>query len=128
MLTLDAPAGRLYEASMTPHELAVALRAMRVAAGLSQSALAAKLACTRSNISLVEGGHHWPTSPMLLAWTEACGRQVAFIDPAIGEALASVPHQDQERTAKIILRLAGLSESHRVAVDALLSALTLHKD
>ena len=124
MLTLARDEARSYRASMTLQDLAQALRAMRVNAGMSQHELAAKLACSRANVSLIEQGHHAPSAVLLLAWTEACGRRMAFIDPLVGEAMASIADHDQERALRVLLMMSRLNARQRAAIDSLVASLS----
>ena len=109
---------------MMLQDLAQALRAMRVNAGMSQHELAAKLACSRANVSLIEQGHHAPSAVLLLAWTEACGRRMAFIDPLVGEAMASIADHDQERALRVLLMMSRLNARQRAAIDSLVASLS----
>lgn len=130
LLALDEPEPFAYTHDMehSPSETGAALRQMRLEAGLSQVELAARLMCSRANVGMIESGHHFPAMQLLLAWTEACGRTVAFIAPAVGASLAAVRQQDQERVARLLVALGRLNDRQRAAVDALLLAFYAEND
>ena len=107
------------------------LRSIRKRAGLTQVALAGRLACSPKRIANVEGGSRRPNLDLIRLWAEACGRRFAYSfgprdsDPAIERsvtALRSAPMEAQRAVAEI-LDEAGLAEEHALeALESLVGA------
>jgi transcriptional regulator with XRE-family HTH domain len=57
------------------------IRDARLAAGLSQAALAARIGTSRRHVIRLEHGEHRPSPPMLRRIAEATGRETSSIDP-----------------------------------------------
>lgn len=73
--------------------LAEQLRALREAAGLSQSAMARAIALSTSQISRIETRQRDPSPETVAAWAEACGRRASYVftpiaDPAPESTIA----------------------------------------
>lgn len=64
------------------------LRALRVGYGLSQAAIAARVALERSWVSRLERGDHVPKPAVVQAWITACPPPVMPVDTAVSDALA----------------------------------------
>jgi transcriptional regulator with XRE-family HTH domain len=107
-----------------PAKTGATLRAMRIAVGLSQKQLAALLGCTRSNVSLIEAGNHWPPLPLFFEWTRLCGCRIGIMAPSLAERLVDVPFEDQERVVDLALALGRLPERQRAAIEGLLLAFS----
>jgi transcriptional regulator with XRE-family HTH domain len=78
------------------------LKELRVAAGLSQRELCRRMGVDPSYVTRLERGEREPSADVLRRWAEACGVQVAVLDPAAGlpELLSSLRPSDADRVRR----------------------------
>lgn len=86
------------------------LRKLRQEAGLSQRALCRQMDVDESYISRLERGERAPSAEVLRRWAEACGVEVAVLDPAAGLAdlVAALRPADADRVRRYADALARL--------------------
>jgi transcriptional regulator with XRE-family HTH domain len=86
------------------------LRKLRLEAGLSQRALCRKIDVDESYISRLERGQRAPSVEVLRRWADACGVEVAVLDPAAGLAdlVAALRPADVDRVRRYAEALARL--------------------
>lgn len=83
------------------------LRRLRTAAGLTQTALAAKIGVTSQQISAVETRANGPSVPLFIAWADACGQPVRF-GPDSLDAVADADDQRILRDLVYLMRVKGI--------------------
>lgn len=94
-----------------PGGLASQLRDLRLAAGLTGTAMAGKLGWTQSKISKIETGRQMPTEDDVLAWTRAC-RATKAITQTLLSALAEAQGLHREWRQQVRLGQAAIQRNY----------------
>lgn len=94
-----------------PGGLAAQLRDLRLAAGLTGTAMAGKLGWTQSKISKIETGRQMPTEDDVLAWARAC-RATKAITQTLLSALAEAQGLHREWRQQVRLGQTAIQRNY----------------
>lgn len=85
LIAEDTALGEAHETNTPKRELALALRALRKRANLTQQQIAARSGLTQSRVSKMEAPNGpMPTTESLTRYAEACGSNLCIAFPPLG--------------------------------------------
>ncbi len=99
------------ETTTQRRRLAALLRELRVAAGLSQTALGQRMEVSQSTVSNLETGSQVPTAASVKAWARACGAAAAVVEDLVERAEAV---QTEAATFREVLRQGIAAKQQRI--------------
>lgn len=88
------------------------LKDLRLAAKLSQRELCRRMGVDESYVTRLESGERSPSPKVLSQWAEACGAELALVDPSsgIGGLIAGLRLDDIDRVRRYAEAIARLPE------------------